>query len=323
MQRSRSSIGRWFVDGGVNLSPWCVSAIFTAVFSLVPGAILSGQDNDRCTLRSNDTVKRCEVFDSGDPLTFFRGTEEPPENWYSPDFVEDDRWVEGGNPIGYGEDSIPFETELTDMRGGYISFFVRASFTIENLSQIRLLRLLARYDDGLVVYLNGQEIDRPNLPNGELKKDTQAGSHEFNERPYLRPFVTDLDALTLFKGTNVLAVRLHNTTIDSSDAVLDLKVRIESNVTESESGFRRGDADAGGSVNITDAINVLGYLFRPGGTISCEKSADANDDGKVNISDALTVLGHLFRNTGPLPEPTACGSDPTPDELGCDENECE
>ncbi len=83
--------------------------------------------------------------------------------------------------------------------------------------------------------------------------------------------------------------------------------------------FQRGDANADGDVNLTDATVILGALF--GGqadTVTCEKSADSNDSGALEISDSVYLLAHLFQ-AGPAPaEPFgACGGDPTADSLSC------
>ncbi len=82
-------------------------------------------------------------------------------------------------------------------------------------------------------------------------------------------------------------------------------------------GFKRGDANADGGVNIADAISLLGHLFGGEPSPVCPDAADANDDGALNIADAIKILGHLFAGEGPLPDPfDACGPDPTDDELG-------
>ena len=84
-----------------------------------------------------------------------------------------------------------------------------------------------------------------------------------------------------------------------------------------EARFRRGDHNGDGSLDISDALSLLGYIFNNGAT-NCMDAGDANDDGGVDVSDAVRVLLHLFGNTGPLPAPHgACGSDPTPDNLDC------
>jgi CD109 antigen len=87
-----------------------------------------------------------------------------------------------------------------------------------------------------------------------------------------------------------------------------------------ERKFRRGDANADGALNLSDAVTTLGYLFLgiTGQQPFCEDAADANDDGVINITDPLHVLGHLFLGSpapaAPYPEE---GVDATSDELGC------
>jgi hypothetical protein len=81
--------------------------------------------------------------------------------------------------------------------------------------------------------------------------------------------------------------------------------------------FRRGDPDADGIVNITDAVGLLSYLFTGGTPPACEDAGDSNDDGRLDISDPLAILGYLFLGSAELPSPgpRVCGTDPTLDEL--------
>ncbi|MEM7230778.1 MAG: FG-GAP-like repeat-containing protein, partial [Planctomycetota bacterium] len=82
--------------------------------------------------------------------------------------------------------------------------------------------------------------------------------------------------------------------------------------------FRRGDVDANGAVELTDAVSLLNYLFRAAAPPNCESAGDAVDDGVLNLSDPIAILAHLFLAAGPLPEPFAkCGDDPSLDELRC------
>ena len=71
------------------------------------------------------------------------------------------------------------------------------------------------------------------------------------------------------------------------------------------SPFLRGDTNDDGSVDIADAIGLLGVLFTPGSNpLACEDAGDANDDGSVDVADAISILGFLFTpGTPPLPEP--------------------
>ncbi|MEM7167354.1 MAG: hypothetical protein AAF581_17970 [Planctomycetota bacterium] len=86
--------------------------------------------------------------------------------------------------------------------------------------------------------------------------------------------------------------------------------------------FVRGDCNADGSVNLTDPVYVLGYLF-PSGTpnpLLCLDACDGNDDGGLSLPDAIVMLNALFGQPAtPLPAPTACAADPTADGIGCAE----
>ena len=84
--------------------------------------------------------------------------------------------------------------------------------------------------------------------------------------------------------------------------------------------FRRGDANADGSLDVADPVFVLSHLFVAGVDVpSCRKAADANDTGTVDLTDPVYLLNFLFAG-GPQPaEPFAeCGTDLTIDELTCE-----
>jgi hypothetical protein len=82
--------------------------------------------------------------------------------------------------------------------------------------------------------------------------------------------------------------------------------------------FVRGDTNQDGRVNISDALVVIGYLFRDGAPLSCLDAADSDDSGRVDLTDAIFFLNHLFLGGPPPPPPyPQDGPDPTPDELEC------
>lgn len=84
-----------------------------------------------------------------------------------------------------------------------------------------------------------------------------------------------------------------------------------------EATFVRGDCNDDGTINISDAVFLLGALFVEAAAIPCGDTCDANDDGAWNISDPVSILLALFSDTTPLPGPGSCGEDPTPDLLDC------
>lgn len=79
--------------------------------------------------------------------------------------------------------------------------------------------------------------------------------------------------------------------------------------------FVRGDVDDDGSIDVSDALSTLSYLFA-GGPLACLDAGDANDSGAVDIADAVYLLSHLLVSGPAPPAPfDMCGPDPTDDTL--------
>lgn len=82
--------------------------------------------------------------------------------------------------------------------------------------------------------------------------------------------------------------------------------------------FVRGDADADGQINLTDAVYLLGCLFLGTECASCSDAGDTNDDGSSNLADPIYLLNFLFLGGPTPPDPGgSCGADPTDDTLDC------
>ena len=81
--------------------------------------------------------------------------------------------------------------------------------------------------------------------------------------------------------------------------------------------FRRGDVGGDGRLDVTDALQLLRFLFRRNTEISCRKAADINDDGRVNVVDAVGLARHLFAEPLTRALLSDCGLDRTPDSLSC------
>ncbi len=100
-------------------------------------------------------------------------------------------------------------------------------------------------------------------------------------------------------GANPLTVLA----FDAEGSLIDAReITVTSAVEPPGPPFIRGDANADGRVNITDAVGVLNHIFR-GMPAACESAADVNDDNTVNITDAITLLDFLFLQGPPPGEP--------------------
>ena len=91
--------------------------------------------------------------------------------------------------------------------------------------------------------------------------------------------------------------------------------------------FVRGDSNSDGSVNLTDGVIPLLFLFSGGAAPACLDATDTNDTGSVEITDAIIIFSWLFSGgaapvdpspTSPGYSPADCGADATADGIGCD-----
>jgi hypothetical protein len=89
----------------------------------------------------------------------------------------------------------------------------------------------------------------------------------------------------------------------------------------------RADTNSDGSINLTDGVVPLLFLFTGGAAPGCLDAADTNDSGAIEITDAIIIFGWLFTGGPPPAEPTPlspgyssaeCAADPTADDLGCE-----
>lgn len=150
------------------------------------------------------------ILAEGDTWSYFKGTQEPPANWNDPGF-DASSWLTGSVGIGYGDGDD--RTELDDMRGFYTSVYLLSEFTVDDPSAVDQLVLSMDYDDGFVAYVNGVEVGRENMSGSPpLFSATADGGHEAGS-----PIDVEIDLATVVPGINVLAIQVHNTTIDSSD----------------------------------------------------------------------------------------------------------
>ena len=63
---------------------------------------------------------------------------------------------------------------------------------------------------------------------------------------------------------------------------------------QAQSSFVRGDANVDASVDLSDGVLILQYLFQGGRELDCLDSGDADDSGSLDLSDAVYDFNYLF-----------------------------
>jgi ELWxxDGT repeat protein len=90
--------------------------------------------------------------------------------------------------------------------------------------------------------------------------------------------------------------------------------------------FHRGDPNSSGTTDISDGVDIFGFLFLGSPAPTCRESADINNNGAIDISDGMSLLNWLFiggsEPAAPGPTIAPCGVDPdlpgSPGDLGCE-----
>jgi hypothetical protein len=141
--------------------------------------------------------------------------------WRAVSFA-DGAWKTGNGKFGYG-----YHNEGTLINYGpdpdnkYITTYFRKAITIADVSTFSSFTGRALRDDGLVVYVNGVEVYRSNMPTGTIAYTTLASSASDNGTT---PQSFTIKPSAFVSGTNVIAVEVHQTGRDSFDLVFDLEL---------------------------------------------------------------------------------------------------
>ena len=85
--------------------------------------------------------------------------------------------------------------------------------------------------------------------------------------------------------------------------------------------FVRGDGNSDGSINLTDGVIPLLYLFSGGDAPLCLDAADTNDTGNIEITDAIIIFSWLFSGGAPPASPTPSSAGYLQEDCGVDETE--
>jgi hypothetical protein len=143
-------------------------------------------------------------------------------NWVGTGF-NDGLWAVGNAPFWYGE-VITGGTEITDMMNNYSTLYLRSSFEAFNISSLEDVLLNLVFDDGFVIWINGEEVLSRNAPAAYTYNAFSSALNEFNTPESL---VMNASDLNLVEGENFLAVQVFNTSLTSSDIYFDLSITAE------------------------------------------------------------------------------------------------
>jgi acid phosphatase type 7 len=136
----------------------------------------------------------------------------------------DATWPSGPAQLGYGDgDEATTVSFGPDANNKFITTYFRRAFNVTNASLFNGVTLRLLRDDGAVVYLNGVEVWRTNMPAGTVGHLTPASVAigGADESTFVQ---TTISPTLLVNGTNVLAIELHQSGGTSTDISFDLQL---------------------------------------------------------------------------------------------------
>ena len=138
-------------------------------------------------------------------------------------------WKIGKAPLGYNVDSLA--TQLSygdDSQNKRMVYYFKKTFFVNQPEKYIAYLLNIRRDDGVIVYINDEEVGRQNMPvqfnesvSGENIKQAVLAVTKYEESLFYPMFI---NSGMIKKGRNTISVALYQRSPSSSDVVFDLEL---------------------------------------------------------------------------------------------------
>ncbi len=153
---------------------------------------------------------------------YLDGGANPATNWFLPE-ADLSTWPSGLPQFGFGESDERTIVNFLNQADNtiYPTYYFRRAFVVTNVATVSNLVVRLLRDDGAIVYLNGQEVFRDNMPEGPVDYLTYASAGAVPENVFEDHWI---NPTLLLEGTNHLAVEIHNQGPHSEDISFDLRL---------------------------------------------------------------------------------------------------
>ncbi len=146
-------------------------------------------------------------------------------------FHLDAAWKSGNADFGYGDGDESTVVSFGPTTGNkYITTYFRKTISVPDTAVFSGYQLHIKRDDGAVVYINGLEVYRTNMPLGTVDNATLALAPPNDDGNTAQ--TTPLPLSKIKKGSNIIAVEIHQFSATSNpDMSFDLQLKGTSNGT--------------------------------------------------------------------------------------------
>lgn len=166
------------------------------------------------------------IFDKGTSWSYQDLDQAQPDAWKTQNY-DISAWPVGNAPLGYGD---PVTTTIHGGAANLITAYFAKDFTVNLSALTDNMELGVMRDDGIVVYLNGEEVVRDNMPAGVITFNTLSSTtiDGAAENVYN---VFSIPKSKFINGVNRISIELHNRSVTSSDLRIDAYLKTKANTT--------------------------------------------------------------------------------------------
>ncbi len=169
------------------------------------------------------SVRETEILPAGSVWKYHDEGQDLGTAWRQPGY-NDNLWDDGPAQLGYGDNDEATTLSFgPNSRAKYPCYYFRRTFDVADKNKFDSIEVRVVRDDGAVVYVNGTEIGRDNMPAGAISYSTNAngavgGGDESNFNGM------GVAPALLNNGTNTIAVEIHQANGTSSDISFDAQI---------------------------------------------------------------------------------------------------
>lgn len=226
-------------------------------------------------------------------------TTAPPATWKDPGFNAS-TWKAGPGVLGFGSTGLNTDIDINGASSGrpLAAYFIK-QFTIDSTAQVQKLILKTVANDGVVIYVNGTEVGRSNMPAGDVTFNTYALSASSSTSANSNPVTFGVPVPLLVDGVNTIAVETHLNYRATRDIGFDL-------TATSTSG-----GDGGGGGTPPNETPVAKFSSTVSGLVAAVDGSGSSDaDGSLaaytwDFGDGGTASGatasHTYAAAGTYP----------------------
>jgi hypothetical protein len=258
------------------------------------------------TISAND-----QFITQGDYWKFSDNGAEPTGAWQGLPFA-DASWQEGLANFGYGDNDETTAVSFgTNSSSKHLTTYFRRRFYLSDSADYSALTASLLVDDGAVIYLNSQEVQRINMPAGTIDFSTRA-SNSVGGSDEDTFFDWALDPADLVAGENIIVLEVHQSSPTSSDLGFDLSLTGALATPPATASLWIQSSGSGTASFTNDQSPTTSVTFDQPGTYVLTLTSNGQSDQVTITVEAPQgypqwVTGFTLSNSDPLADPDLDG----------------